>query len=141
MPGLGYLGGDYDFVPSATGLLLSLKLAAGIGFFCIGSDTYTLKSANTYNGSPSTMPTIATYYTNSSLTGAGSWTEVYQAAADSFEIASGMAYFYVDGADLPSGAKYVEVTAGGAGTVSAIYGDLSAPRQPPNLPARSGASS
>ena len=141
MPGLGYLGGDYDFVPDATGLLLSLKLAAGIGFFCIGADTYTLKSASTYNGSPSAMPTISTYYTNSSLAGAGTWTQQAQAAADSFEIASGMAYFYVDGADLPSGANYVEVTVGGSGTVSAIYGDLSAPRQPQNLPARSGSAS
>lgn len=141
MPGLGYLGGDYDFVPDATGLLLSLKLAAGVGFFLFGDDTFTLKSANTYNGSPSTMPTITTYYTNSSLVGAGSWVEQAQATADSITIESGMAYVYVDGSDLPSGANYVEFTVGGAGTVSAIYGDLSAPRQPPNLPHRSGASS
>jgi hypothetical protein len=141
MPGLGYLGSDFDFVPSATGLLVSLRMAGGVNFFCLGSDTYTLKSADSYNGSPSTMPTITTYYTNSSLTGAGSWVQAVQASADSITIASGMAYFYVDGQDLPAGADYVEVTVGGSGVVHAIFGDLVAPRQPGNLPPRSGSGS
>jgi hypothetical protein len=141
MPGLGVLGGDFDYVPSATGLLVSLKLAALVSFFCIGSDVYTLKSAATYNGAPTALPTISTYYTNSSLTGAGSWVEQAQANASSITIASGMAMFTVDGADLPSGANYVEVTVAGSGVVAAIFGDLSAPRQPQNMPARSGASS
>lgn len=48
-------GRDFDYVPSATGLLLSLKLAAGVTFFGIGADTYTLKSASTYNGSPAAV--------------------------------------------------------------------------------------
>jgi hypothetical protein len=141
MPGLGILGADFDFVPDATALLVSLRMAGGVTFFCFGDDVFTLKSASTYNGLPSTMPTIATYFTNPSLTGAGSWTEQIQASADSITIESGMAMFYVDGADLPAGAKYVEVTVGASGTVSAVFGDLSAPRQPPNLPTRSGASS
>lgn len=141
MPGLGVLGGNYDYVPSATGLLVSLRMAGCVTFFCIGDDVFTLKSAATYNGSPTAMPTITTYWTNNSETGAGSWVQQAQASADSITIASGMAMVIVDGADLPSGAKYVEVTVGGAGTVSAIFGDLSAQRSPENLPTRSGASS
>ena len=141
MPGTGVLGGDYDYVPSATGLLVSLKNAALVTFFCVGADTYTLKSAATYNGTPSALPTISTYYTNSSLTGAGSWAEQAQANASSITIASGMAMFTVDGADLPAGAEYVEVTVGGSGVVHAIFGDLSSPRQPQNMPARSGSAS
>jgi hypothetical protein len=141
MPGLGVLGGDFDYVPSATGLLLSLRMAAGVTFFCVGADTYTLKSAGAYNGSPSVMPTIVDYYTNSSLTGAGTWVQATQASADSITIASGMAMFYVDGADLPAGGDYVEVTVGGSGVVHAIFGDLAAPRQPQNLPTRSGSAS
>jgi hypothetical protein len=138
---IGQLGGDFDYVPNAAALLLSLKQAGGVTFFGINADTFTLKSASTYNGSPTPMPTISTYYTNSSLTGAGTWVEQTQATASSVTIASGMCMFYVDGADLPSGGEYVEVTVGGSGQVRAIFGDLSAPRSPVNLPARSGSAS
>jgi hypothetical protein len=134
-------GFDFDYVDNATGVLLSLRLAAGVTLFLIGADTYTLKSANAYNGSPSTLATITNYYTNPQTNGSGAWTQQIQAAADSITIASGMAVLYVDGADLPAGANYVEITVGGSGVVRAVYGDLTAPRTPPNLPTRSGSAS
>lgn len=134
-------GRCFDYVPSATGLLLSLRLVAGITFFGLGADTYTLKSATSYNGSPTTLATITNYYTNPDENGAGAWTEQIQASADSITIESGMVCWYVDGADPPAGATYVEVTVAGSGVVHAVYGDLTAPRTPPNLPTRSGSAS
>jgi hypothetical protein len=137
------LGRSYDFVPSATGLLLAIKRTAGITFFCQGGDTYNLKWAATYNGSPSELIAIGDYYINPSLTGAGAWTEQQAADAPTYfiEIASGMAAFYIDGSDLPSTGTYVAVVPAGSGVVSAIIGDLDKKTTPPYLPAWSGSAS
>lgn len=135
------LGRVVNVVPIAAGTLISMKDCAGITFICTGDDTFTLSSANTYNGSPSTMATITNYYTNTSTAGAAEWVAATQAAADNVAIASGSVSFYVDGSDLPAAAEYVEVTVGGSGKVTAILHDLLVQRTPPNLRQLSGASS
>jgi hypothetical protein len=135
------LGRVVNVVPIAAATLISMKDCAGITFVCTGDDTFTLNSAATYNGSPSTLATITNYYTNTSTAGAAEWVAASQAAADNVAIASGSVSFYVDGSDLPAAAEYVEVTVGGSGKVTAILHDLLVQRTPPNLRQLSGASS
>jgi hypothetical protein len=135
------LGRVINVVPIAAGTLLSMKDCAGISFFCTGDDTFTLSSAATYNGSPSTLATITNYYTNTATNGSAEWVAASQAAADNVAIASGAASFYVDASDLPAAAEYVKVAAGGSGLVMAVFHDLLVQRTPPNLRQLSGASS
>lgn len=135
---LGYI---YNPVPTAAGVLISLKDAAGIAFRCIGADTYTLSSAATYNGSPTTLATITEYWTITSAAGAAQWVVATQAAADSITLGSGNAFFYVDAADLPAAAQYVKVAVGGSGLVQADLVFMAAQRDPTLLRVVSGASS
>jgi len=135
------LGRVVNVVPIAAGTLISLKDAAGVTFVVTGDDTFTLKSAATYNGSTSTLATITNYYTNTSTAGAAEWVAATQAAADNISIASGAASFYVDASDLPAAAEYVEVTVAASGLVMAILHDLLVQRTPPNLRQLSGSSS
>jgi hypothetical protein len=135
------LGRVVNVVPIAAGTLISMKDCAGITFVVTGDDVFTLKSAATYNGSPSTLATITNYYTNTSTAGAAEWVAANQAAADNVSIASGAASFYVDASDLPAAAEYVEVTVAASGLVMAILHDLLVQRTPPNLRQLSGSSS
>ena len=139
--GMETLGRTVDIVPTASGVLISLRYAIGVTFVCTGADTYTLKSATTYNGSPSDLADITDYYTNASAAGADQWADHSQAAADSITLESGIACFYVDAADLPSGALWVSCTAADDGLVTAILGDLQVMRDPASLPVRSGSGS
>jgi hypothetical protein len=135
------LGRVVNVVPIAAGVLISMKDCAGITFVVTGDDTFTLSSAATYNGSPSTLATITNYYTNTATNGSAEWVAASQAAADNVAIASGAASFYVDASDLPAAAEYVKVAAGGSGLVMAILHDLLVQRTPPNLRQLSGSSS
>jgi hypothetical protein len=139
--GMEGLGRVLNVVPIAAGTLLSVKDCAGISFCCTGNDTFTLKSAATYNGSPSTLATITNYWTNTSTAGAAEWVAATQSAADAVTIASGAAMFYVDAADLPSAAEYLEVTVAASGLVAAILHDLLVQRSPDNLRTLSGSAS
>lgn len=139
--GMKALGNLYNKVPIAAGVLISLKDAAGIQFTCTGDDTFTLSSAATEAGSPATLATITDYDTNTATNGSAQWVGNTQAAADSVTIASGSVSFYVDAADLPAGAEYVKVAAGGSGLVQAeVVGPLVG-RAPANLRPLSGSSS
>ena len=100
-----------------------------------------MKSATAYNGSPTALATIVDWYTNSETNGTGTWVKAIQASASTITVSGGMAALYVDAADLPAGAEWVEVTAADDGVVEAYYGDLFIQRTPPNLPARSGSAS
>lgn len=135
------LGRTHNFVAIAQGTLLSLKDYAGVTFYCSGDDTFTLASAATYNGSPTNLATITNYQTNTSTAGAAQWVDATQAAAATVTIASGMAAFFVDAADLPAGALYVSVSHGSAGLVYAVMGDLLPGRDPANLRPVSGSTS
>jgi len=139
--GMNPLGMTVDQVPTASGVLLSLRYAAGVMFTCVGADTYTLKSATAYNCSPTTLADIDLYYTNASAAGADQWADVTQAAADAITIDSGVAAFYVDAADLPADALWVSCTAGDSGLVQATLVGFSVQRDPARLPVRSGSAS
>jgi hypothetical protein len=135
------LGRVVNVVPIAAGTLISLKDAAGVTFVVTGNDTFTLKSAATYNGSVTALATITNYYTCTSTSGAAEWVAANQAAASTVVISSGAASFYVDASDLPAAAEYVEVTVAASGLVMAILHDLLVQRTPPNLRQLSGSAS
>lgn len=136
------LGRLFNVAPVAAGTLISLKDAAGITFVCTGNDTFTLKSASSYNGSPTALTAITRYYKCTSTSGGAAWTDSGDVAAVSaVTISSGTLVFYVDAADLPAGAEYVEVTVAASGLVTAVPHDLLNQRQPVNLRQLSGSSS
>lgn len=134
------IGRTVDVVPAAGGVLVSLRYAFAVTFICEGDDTFTLKSATTYDGTPSPLAAITDYLTSPG-DGSAAWTGHTQAAADSVTIGSGAAAFFVDAADLPAGSLWCSVTASDTGKVTAIFGDLQVQRDPASLPVRSGSGS
>lgn len=136
------LGRLFNVVPIAAGTLISLKDAAGITFVCTGDDTFTVKSATGYNGSPTALTAITRTYKCTSTAGAAVWTDSGDiAAVSAVTIASGVVVFYIDSSDLPAGANYVEVSVGASGLVTAIPHDLLTQRTPANLRVLSGSAS
>jgi len=137
------LGRLFNFVPIAAGKLISLKDCAGITFFCTGNDTFTLKSATTYNGSPTALAAITRYYESTATDGSAAWTDSGDLGSpvSAVTIASGTVSFFCDAADLPAGALYVEVTVGASGLVAAVPHDLLAARTPKNMRILTGSSS
>jgi hypothetical protein len=139
MEGLGRL---FNVVPIAAGTLISLKDSAGITFVCTGNDTFTVKSAASYNGSVTALTAITRYYKCTSTAGAAAWTDSGDVTAvNNVAITSGALAFYIDAGDLPAGADYVEVTVAASGLVAAILHDLNVQRQPANLRVLSGSTS
>jgi hypothetical protein len=139
MEGLGRL---FNCAPIAAGTLISIKDATGITFVCTGGDTFTVKSAATYNGTATALTAIGRYYKNTSTAGAAAWTDSGDVTpVSAVTIASGVLVFYIDGADLPAGAEYVEVTVAAAGLVAAITSNLEVQRTPANLRLLSGSTS
>jgi hypothetical protein len=136
MEGLGYL---FNVIPTAQGRSVSLKNAAGVTFVCYGAnEVFTLNSQPTAGGSATALATISRYQQSSTATGANVWVEETQSAASTVTPpSSGMVAFYVDAADLPSGADYVEVVHTSSGLVVAIVHGLLDQRDPASLPALS----
>jgi hypothetical protein len=136
------LGRLFNVVPIAAGTLISVKDAAGVTFVCTGNDTFTLKSAATYNGSATALTAITRYYKCTSTAGAAAWTDSGDVTAVSaVTISSGAVAFYVDSSDLPAAAEYLEVTVAASGLVAAITHDLLPQRNPKSLRQLSGSSS
>lgn len=132
------LGRTIDVVPIASGSAISLKNCAGITFVVTGNDTWTLTSSATFGGaytSPGNI--IVRTYKSTATNGTAAWTRVNQTAAATVVSASGTVVFFVDGCSLPDTHTYVKLTAGAAGTVFAILGDLDVQRAPANLAIKS----
>ena len=132
MEGLGRL---FNVVPIAASASISLKDASGVTFIVTGGDTFTLNSQPTAGGAATALAVVGRYQTSTATDGSAKWVEATQAAASTVTIASGAAVFYVDMADLPDGADYVEVVPAATGLVTAIVHDLSVQRDPKNLAA------
>jgi hypothetical protein len=135
--GMEGLGRAFNVIPVAAGKSVSLKDAQGCTFICYGAnEVFTLKSQPTAGGSATNLPTITDYYDMATADGASQWTDQTQAAAATITPAASHAVsFYVDAADLPSGADYVEVVHTSAGLVIAIVHDLLVQRDPASLAA------
>jgi hypothetical protein len=142
MAGMEALGRLWNVVPIAAGVLIPVKDTSGITFVCTGADTFTVKSAATYNGTATALAAIGRYYENTATNGSALWTDSGDITpVSAVTIASGSLVFYVDESDLPAGAQYVEVAIGASGLVAALVGDLKVQRTPANLRLLSGASS
>jgi hypothetical protein len=126
MEGLGRL---FDVVTAAAGKSISLKQAAGVTFFCTASavsTSFTVNSQPSSGGTATACPAVTRVYTRTAQDGSVAWTDSGDIAAESnVPCANGsQVAFYVDGADLPAGSPYVEVTVTGTGTVVAVLHDL-----------------
>lgn len=132
MEGLGRL---FNVVPIAAGKSISLKHAAGVTFVCTGGDTFTVKSQPSAGGTATALAAITRKYTSSATDGTVAWTDSGDiTAVSAVTIASGMVSFYIDAADLPASASYVEVTVAATGLVMAIVHDLAIQISPNLLP-------
>ncbi|HEV2375855.1 MAG TPA: hypothetical protein VGS19_27270 [Streptosporangiaceae bacterium] len=129
------LGRVLNVIPIAAGKSVSLKDAQGVTFVVTGNDTFTVKSQPTAGGSATNLAVVTRYYTATATDGTAKWVLATQAAAATVVIASGAAAFYIDANDLPSAAKYVEVTVGASGLVVAVVHDLEVQRDAANLAA------
>lgn len=132
------LGREFNVIPIAAGVAVSLKQATGVTFVCTGNDTFTITTADTFGGSYATPGNILTRkVTNTATNGTAAWAEATQAASNAVVIASGTASIHVPADALPDGKAYVKCTASSAGLVTAIVHDLTTQRAPSNLPALS----
>lgn len=134
MAAIAGLGREFNVVPIAAGVGLSLRDAAGISFVCTGNDTFTITVADSFAGSYATPGNIiTTKQTNTATNGSAAWVTASQSASNAVTITSGTVVFYVSGDALPDGKSYVKVSAGAAGLVTAVLHDLSTARKPDNL--------
>jgi sarcosine oxidase gamma subunit len=132
------LGREFNVVPIAAGVAISLKRAQAVTFICTGNDTFTLTVADTFAGSYATPGNIVTRkVTNTATNGTAVWAEATQAASNAVTISSGTVSIHVSGDSLPDGKAYVKCTQSSAGLVTAIVHDLTTQRTPANLPALS----
>ncbi|MFD5245005.1 hypothetical protein ACFWIW_10700 [Amycolatopsis sp. NPDC058340] len=132
------LGREFNAIPIAAGVGVSLKNATGVTFICTGADTFTVTCADTLAGSYASPGNILTRkVTNAQTNGTAAWAETTQAASNAVTIASGATAIHVAAESLPDGKAYVKCTPSGAGLVAAIVHDLTTRRAPANLPALS----
>lgn len=132
MEGLGRL---FNVAPIAAGKSISLKNAAGVTFVCTGNDTFTVKSQPSAGGTATNLAAITRKYSCTATDGTAAWTDSGDIAPTATAtIASGAVCFYIDAADLPAGASYVEVAVAASGLVIAIPHDLAIQASPNLLP-------
>lgn len=141
------LGREINVVPIAAGRGLRLDLASAVTFVTTASDTFTITAAPSFAGSYTAITpsgtTLADHgvnvYKSSATNGSAAWVKdntLIQASPNGHTIVSGgaIATCFCIGADiLPDGQRYVKVSVGGSGLVTAIFHDLQVQRTPPNL--------
>jgi len=128
------LGREFNVVPIASGVAISMKQCAGLSFVCTGNDTFTITTSATFAGSYATPGNIiTTKYTNTSTGGTAAWVKASQAASNAVTIGSGTVVIFVGSSMLADPLAYVKCTASGAGLVAAVLHDLEVQRTPANL--------
>jgi hypothetical protein len=128
------LGRTINVVPIAAGKGIALKGAIGVTFVTTGSDTFTLTCASTFAGSYASPGTIiANVYKCSATDGTAAWVQDQTLISTNTIVTTVATAFYISDVFLPDGKVYVKLSAGGSGLVTAILGDLTVRRTPPNL--------
>ena len=128
------LGYRFNVVPIAASQGISLKGVVGVTFVTTGSDTFTLTCASTFAGSYATPGTIATnVYKNAQTNGTAAWVLDNTLISTNTIVTTVATCFYISDVFLPDGKVYVKLTPSGGGLVTAILGDLTVKRTPPNL--------
>lgn len=141
MAGMEGLGREFDVVPIASGVYISMKNCSGVTFVCTGADTFTVREAKDASGTSvqNIASVITHYYQNTSTAGAAGWTKQTQAAAAA--VTQGNAGYTtvieVFCSQLDDGFAYIYCHAAAAGLVTAIVHDLTVQRSPANLAALS----
>lgn len=136
MAGMRALGREFDVVPIASGVYISMKNCSGITFVCTGADTFTVREAQSASGLnvQNIGNVITQYYQNTSTAGAAAWTVQTQAGAAAVTQAGAYAtVIEIFGSMMDDGFPYVYCHAASAGLVTAIPHDLTVQRYPSNL--------
>lgn len=134
MSAMECLGRTFNVVPIAAGV--GLKLAGGTGytFVTTGADTFTLTFASTFSGSYATGGTLTcNVYKNAASNGTAAWVLDNTLISTNTIVTTVTTAFYVSDVFVPDGKVYVKCTASAGGLVTAIQGDLTVKRTPPNL--------
>jgi len=134
MSAMEMLGRTINVVPIASGV--ALKLAGGIGytFVTTGSDTFTVTFSALFASGFATGGTLTcNVYKTASASGTAAWVLDNTLISTNTVVTTVTTCFYISDVFAPDGKVYVKCTAGGAGLVMAIQGDLTVKRTPPNL--------
>lgn len=134
MEGLGRI---FNVVPTADGVELNLRDYAGVTFFCVGADTYTIEESTSAAGAGAQGLTKAGehYFTNAGAVGATQWVEVNDSTPAAAIVVAANAAVYVDASWLSAGYDFIECTSTATGLVVAVLHELSYQRNPALLPA------
>src|SRR5258708_6330776 len=133
MPGQEGLGKQFNVVPTAGGVGLSLRGYSAVTFVVhtvtvagVATITCAPTFAGTYVAPTSSGGIISHYYAAVSASGAAAWTKTVQAAANATGTVAIAAIAAVEilGVMLPDPNAYVKCTFGGTGLVTAILHDM-----------------
>ena len=129
------LGYRFNVVPIAASQAISLKGAVGVTFVTTGADTFTITTSAAFSSgfaSPGTL--TCNCYKATSTGGTAAWVlDNTLISTNTVVTGAGVTAFYISDVFLPDLKTYIKCTAGGAGLVTAILGDLTVKRTPPNL--------
>lgn len=133
MEGLGRL---FNVIPIAAGRSLYMGNCRGITFVTTASDTFTVTVSDAFAGSFATPGNlVCNVYKSSATNGSAAWA-LDNTLRSTNTVVSGGAIttaFYIPSSFLPDLKKYIKVSVGGSGLVTAILHDLAVQRTPPNL--------
>lgn len=134
------LGRTINVVPIAAGVAINYTGLSAVTYICTGNDTFTITVSSVFGSGYATPGSIITLtYTCSATSGTAKWVKATQSASNAVVISSGAVAFTVHATALADPKKYVKVSVGASGLVTAIAGDLLVQRGPANLPALSAA--
>jgi hypothetical protein len=128
------LGNRFNVVPIAASQALSLKGTVGVTFVTTGSDTFTLTTSAVFGSgfaSPGTL--TCNVYKNAQTNGTAAWVLDNTLITNNTIITTVATAFFISAIFLPDLKVYVKLTPSGGGLVTAILGDLTVKRTPPNL--------
>lgn len=133
MEGLGRL---FNAVPTADAVEVNFRDAAGITFFCIGADTYTIRESTSAAGA-GVQDLLAWdhWYTNSGAVGATAWVEASDSTPAAAAVIAANAALFVPATRLSAGFDFIQCNSAAGGLVFALVHDLYVQRNPANLPA------
>lgn len=135
MSAMEQLGRQFNVIPIAAGVGISLKQATGVTFVTTGSDTFTLTCSSVFGSGYASPGTItSSIWKTASASGTAAWVQDQTLISANTIVTTVTTAFYISAVFLPDGKTYVKLAAGGSGLVTAILGDLLVRRMPSNLP-------
>lgn len=139
MAGMEGLGRDFNVVPIASGVAISMRDCSAVTFICTGQTTFTLTVSGTFGGSyVSPGNIISRVYWSTATNGTAAWNKLVLAAAADNVVpgttagltTANMTAIWVSGSMLADPKCYIKCT--GALTMAIVH-DLTVKRGPANL--------